>query len=43
MPGNPEKGLLIMPYSFDNNDTKMWFGQMASNEAFERHIIDSFE
>ena len=31
-----------MPYSFDNNDTKMWFGQLASNEAYYNQIIDSF-
>jgi hypothetical protein len=42
MPGNPDKGLLIMPYSFDNNDTKMWFGQYASDDAFTQHAIDTF-
>lgn len=42
MPQDPSKGLLIMPYSFDNNDTKMWFGQYASDQAFAQHIIDSF-
>ncbi|WVQ70095.1 uncharacterized protein L199_008320 [Kwoniella botswanensis] len=41
-PIDPSKGLLIMPYSFDNNDTKMWFGQMGSDEAYTQHIIDSF-
>ncbi|OCF32252.1 hypothetical protein I317_06464 [Kwoniella heveanensis CBS 569] len=41
-PADPSKGLVIMPYSFDNNDTKMWFGQMGSNEAYVNHIIDSF-
>ncbi|ORY23117.1 chitin deacetylase 1 [Naematelia encephala] len=42
MPGNPDEGLLIMPYSFDNNDTKMWFGQYASDDAFTQHAIDTF-
>lgn len=42
MPGDSSAGLMIMPYSFDNNDTKMWFGQIASNDAFVQQIFDAF-
>lgn len=28
--------------TLDNNDFKMWLGQVGSDDAFAQHIIDSF-
>ncbi|KAK4697070.1 hypothetical protein P7C70_g8271, partial [Phenoliferia sp. Uapishka_3] len=43
MPGGEKKeGLVMMPYTLDNNDFKMWLGQVGSDDAFAQHIIDSF-
>ncbi|GAA5918065.1 hypothetical protein JCM6882_006223 [Rhodosporidiobolus microsporus] len=41
-PGEEDKGLLIMPYSLDNNDFKYYWGQLGSDKAFEERILDSF-
>ncbi|KAI5476536.1 hypothetical protein MNV49_007546 [Pseudohyphozyma bogoriensis] len=40
--GTKEEGLVMMPYSLDNNDWKMWLGQVGSDDAFAQHCIDAF-
>ncbi|ORY82930.1 hypothetical protein BCR35DRAFT_331305 [Leucosporidium creatinivorum] len=40
--GKPDEGLVMAPYTLDNNDFKMWLGQVGSDDAFAQHCIDSF-
>ncbi|GJN92453.1 hypothetical protein Rhopal_005483-T1 [Rhodotorula paludigena] len=41
-PGDdPEKALLIMPYSLDNNDFKLWHSQYGSTKLWAEHCVDS--
>ncbi|GAA6033761.1 hypothetical protein JCM8097_004421 [Rhodosporidiobolus ruineniae] len=37
-----KKGLLICPYTLDNNDFKFWHGQFGSDDAFAQRAIDTF-
>ncbi|GAA5855021.1 hypothetical protein JCM8547_002348 [Rhodosporidiobolus lusitaniae] len=41
-PGEPGKGLLLLPYTLDNNDFKIWHGQFGSDDALAQRFIDSF-
>ncbi|GAA5922036.1 hypothetical protein JCM3775_003471 [Rhodotorula graminis] len=39
--GDGQEGLLLMPYSLDNNDFKLWHSQYGSTRLWAEHCLDS--